>query len=295
MSTLDTLRIAVEIALGGGLLLALVNRYFKRVDDRREDTGAARVAQIQSDEHQTQRLYDRVHQLETEARATAAERVRELKDFHRVEGELAARIKELEAKDAGLADDLSECRAVIENRDAQIAAQNELMRQLEDENREQRLQRHTVEQALRGLERASDGLKRILVVDDYAEIAIMMQHLLRLSGFHVAVCHSGQEALHSHETARILGSDFDLILMDFQMPHMTGSQAAQEIRQRGDWDVKIMFLTAHAGELFEKDTYGVATDILKPDIAALNLSGILIKPIDREVLCSEVRKSLGIT
>jgi len=68
---------------------------------------------------------------------------------------------------------------------------------------------------------------RILFADDQAEIRMLTTHQLERSGHHVVSVANGQEALEAlqHEP-------FDAVLLDEDMPVMTGLQAIRAIRQR---------------------------------------------------------------
>lgn len=66
---------------------------------------------------------------------------------------------------------------------------------------------------------------RILVVDDQEAVRDFTRKILVRAGYEVGLAGNGAEAL-----AALDGADFDLVLMDAQMPVMTGEQATREIR-----------------------------------------------------------------
>ena len=84
---------------------------------------------------------------------------------------------------------------------------------------------------------------RILLAEDNMVNQKLAQALLAKSGHIVHTVPDGQQAV---DTA--LGSDFDLILMDVQMPIMDGMTATRAIRERWNRDTKIpiIAMTAHA-------------------------------------------------
>lgn len=68
--------------------------------------------------------------------------------------------------------------------------------------------------------------KRLLIVEDYDVNRSLMDHLLKKRGFtNYQFANNGKEALELIET-----TDFDLVLMDCQMPIMDGYEASREIR-----------------------------------------------------------------
>jgi len=81
---------------------------------------------------------------------------------------------------------------------------------------------------------------RILVVDDIADNQVLMRAYLESAGAHVEVAGDGEQAV-SKAAAR----DYDIILMDIQMPQMDGIQATKKLRAQG-YQRPILAMTAHA-------------------------------------------------
>jgi len=85
---------------------------------------------------------------------------------------------------------------------------------------------------------------RVLLVEDNAVNRTLAQHLLEKRGFEVSIAVDGKQAIAATQNA-----EFDLILMDIQMPEMDGFQATAEIRKCEKLTSRrtpIIALTAHA-------------------------------------------------
>jgi two-component system response regulator MtrA len=68
---------------------------------------------------------------------------------------------------------------------------------------------------------------RVLVVDDDAAIRELLTEFLEQQDFEVQIAPDGSSGLAAFGTER-----FDLLLVDFQMPGMTGVEMAAEVRRR---------------------------------------------------------------
>jgi PAS domain S-box-containing protein len=91
---------------------------------------------------------------------------------------------------------------------------------------------------------ASDGSLRILLAEDSTTNQLLAVRLLEKRGHSVEVANNGKEALAALKTSR-----FDLVLMDIQMPEMSGFEATATIRENeraGVTRIPIIAMTAHA-------------------------------------------------
>jgi CheY-like chemotaxis protein len=88
----------------------------------------------------------------------------------------------------------------------------------------------------------SDALKgiKILVVDDSADLRLLVSRILGKHGAEIRQAGNGQEGVEA-----ALAGNFDLVLMDLQMPVMDGYSATQKLREAG-FQKPIVAITAHA-------------------------------------------------
>ena len=115
---------------------------------------------------------------------------------------------------------------------------------------------------------------RILLVDDVPTNLLALEAALEPVGALLVKATSGEEALR-----HLLQEDFALILMDVQMPGLSGLETAQLVRQRERTrHVPIMFITALSREAAHVMT-GYAHGAVD----------YLLKPVDPEVLRAKVR------
>ena len=79
---------------------------------------------------------------------------------------------------------------------------------------------------------------RILVVEDEADLNLLLRKVLTKAGYTVDGCLDG-EAAQDH----LLGAQYDGILLDVMLPKKDGYTLVQELRAKGD-DTPVLFLTA---------------------------------------------------
>ncbi len=85
--------------------------------------------------------------------------------------------------------------------------------------------------------------KKILVVDDSPDNLLLIEIYLRETQSELTLSHDGLEAFELCKK-----NQYDLILMDIQMPKMNGYEATEAIRKMGQM-MPIIALTAHANKI----------------------------------------------
>jgi two-component system response regulator MtrA len=101
--------------------------------------------------------------------------------------------------------------------------------------------------------------RRILIIDDDASLAEMLQLVLRQEGFETTWCASGDAALDVFRSAQ-----FDLVLLDLMLPGLDGVAVCRRIR--ADSGVPIVMLTAKSdtGDVVDGLEAGADDYIAKP-------------------------------
>ncbi|ODS32268.1 MAG: two-component response regulator [Candidatus Scalindua rubra] len=114
---------------------------------------------------------------------------------------------------------------------------------------------------------------KILVVDDEIKFCKFLKSFLVVKGYSVDVAYSGKDALEAAAK-----EEPDVILLDIEMPGMSGMDTLQELRRAGV-SAAVIFLTAHV-----KFTYAV-------EAIRLNVDDYILKPINNiDVLLAAIRR-----
>ena len=117
-----------------------------------------------------------------------------------------------------------------------------------------------------------NGIK-VLVVDDSADNRVLLERILTKSGAQVNVASTSIEGM-----SLALKNNFDVVLMDIQMPELDGYEATSILRRRG-YRAPILALTAHA----MKSARALCL--------AHGFDGYLTKPVHRQELESQVKEA----
>ena len=84
--------------------------------------------------------------------------------------------------------------------------------------------------------------KRILVVDDDAEIVEAMRYTLEAKGYTVLVARDGNQGLAMAER-----EDPDLVILDMMMPKRSGFLVLEKLRRTRPVPIRIIMITANEG------------------------------------------------
>ena len=99
---------------------------------------------------------------------------------------------------------------------------------------------------------------RIMLVDDEREVVDNLKIILESRGFSCEIAYDGQQALD------LFGKMTpDLVVTDFNMPHATGFQLAQNIR-KSQSTVPIILITAYSGYAERALKFGITHCLVKP-------------------------------
>jgi signal transduction histidine kinase len=116
--------------------------------------------------------------------------------------------------------------------------------------------------------------QRILVVEDHKINQMVAQGMLAKLGYHVTLAEDGFQALDV-----LRREDFDLVLMDIQMPGMSGVETTQKIRAEFPHrELPILALTANAMKGDEQE------------YLAVGMKACLTKPIQIDILAGALKE-----
>ena len=126
---------------------------------------------------------------------------------------------------------------------------------------------------------------RVLVVDDNASAREIFHSMLSAMQFNAVCAENGQRALELEARARAEGQPFSVILMDWQMPGMSGVEAAQAIQQQasdsGVEPPSIIMVTAYN------------RDALVDELRDIPVGATLNKPVSASTLLDSIAGVFG--
>jgi CheY-like chemotaxis protein len=120
---------------------------------------------------------------------------------------------------------------------------------------------------------------RVLLAEDTADVSWILRTLIEGPDYQVDVAHDGRMAADLYRMA-----DYDLVLMDLQMPNFDGYWAARQIRawerENGRKRTPIIAVTAFAEQEDPKKSFHAGLD------------GYLVKPVFKDALLRMINKLL---
>ena len=118
--------------------------------------------------------------------------------------------------------------------------------------------------------------KTILVIEDQEQNQYLMKYLLEANGFHVVLAQDGREGILAASASKP-----NLILLDIQLPGMSGHEVARELQFDSELSaIPIVAVTSYAMP-------GDREQVMKSGCA-----GYIEKPINPDTFVSEIRTYL---
>ena len=116
---------------------------------------------------------------------------------------------------------------------------------------------------------------KVLLVDDEKDFVEALAERLKLRGFSIKICFSGEEAIPI-----VKDEEIDVVVLDVQMPGLDGVATLREIKQLVPL-IEVVMLTGHA-------TVQTAIDGMK-----LGAYDYIMKPVKNEVLVEKIEKAFA--
>lgn len=121
----------------------------------------------------------------------------------------------------------------------------------------------------------TEKVMKILIVDDVAAAHLLYKHALKNEKYEIIDAERGKDAL------AIIGKrDLDLVILDLDLPDMSGLEVLEEMRNSGN-EVPVIMLTA----------YGTKEYVVKA--AAKGVNYYLLKPVELGFLRKRVEEALS--
>jgi CheY-like chemotaxis protein len=119
--------------------------------------------------------------------------------------------------------------------------------------------------------------ERILFVDDEPIVARSTEELLKRLGYAVTCCEQSEDALEQfHRAPR----EFDLIVTDWAMPGMSGTELASAMRETRP-DIPILLMS------------GFVDSTVQQAAKMIGIDEVLVKPVNPELLAQAIAQVLA--
>ena len=115
-------------------------------------------------------------------------------------------------------------------------------------------------------EAGKNAVKRILLAEDNDLNAEIAMELLKMAGYDVERAQNGEACVE-----KLKAGQYDVVLMDIQMPGMNGYQATQAIRQLDDPEKREVAIVAMTANAFDED---------RQKALAAGMDGFIAKPVN---------------
>ena len=122
-----------------------------------------------------------------------------------------------------------------------------------------------------------DGMRFLCAEDNELNAEILME-LLKLEGAECTICENGKRVLEAFEQS--VPGEYDMILMDVQMPVMNGYEATEAIRRSSHEQAKTIPIIAMTANAFSED--------MQHSLAA-GMNAHISKPVDMKLLKKTIR------
>ena len=124
--------------------------------------------------------------------------------------------------------------------------------------------------------------KHLLLVEDNELNREIAMEILSKHGFHIDTAENGAEALE--KVSASAPGDYDLVLMDIQMPVMDGYEATRRIRLLDNPELSLVPIIAMTANAFDED---------RKAASECGMNGFISKPIDLKELIYVLNSVLG--
>jgi CheY-like chemotaxis protein len=123
------------------------------------------------------------------------------------------------------------------------------------------------------------GNKKVLVAEDSSVIINLTKNVLMFENYDIVAVKNGKQVLD-----RLAVEDFDMILMDINMPVMDGIECTKAIRALGDKHKATIPIVAITGNY---------KNYTMDDFKKAGLNDYIQKPLDYDLLLATVKKHLS--
>lgn len=123
------------------------------------------------------------------------------------------------------------------------------------------------------------GNKKVLVAEDSSVIINLTKNVLMFENYDIVAVKNGKQVLE-----KLALEDFDMILMDINMPVMDGIECTKAIRAMGDRQKASIPIVAITGNY---------KNYTMDDFKRAGLNDYIQKPLDYDLLLATVKKHLS--